>query len=129
MEVAREACEAYVVGDLDRMFEAMTPDFEWDTTHFEGWMEYPVVRGLDAVRRFIEQEWLAAWEKVEASYELMDADPNLVVLWSQRMTGRASRVPVVLDSAQVWTFRDLRVVRVENYTDRAEALEAAGLSA
>ena len=30
--------------------------------------------------------------------------------------------------AQVWTFRDGLIARMEMYFDRAEALEAAGLS-
>jgi ketosteroid isomerase-like protein len=32
-----------------------------------------------------------------------------------------------MDWAQLLTFRDDKVVRIENYTDRAKALEAAGL--
>ena len=43
------------------------------------------------------------------------------------MVGHESGVPVELNSTQVWTVRDGKVTRIDNYTERAEALEAAGL--
>jgi ketosteroid isomerase-like protein len=43
--------------------------------------------------------------------------------------GRESGVPVAMEVMNVWTIRDSKVVRVVGgYRDRAEALEAAGLS-
>ena len=37
-------------------------------------------------------------------------------------------MPVEMSFAQVWTFRDGKQARTEVYSERAEALEAAGLS-
>jgi ketosteroid isomerase-like protein len=128
VELARTACEAWITGDLDAMFEDWHRDVVWDTTHFEGWVESKVYRGRDEVRRFLE-EWRATWnaESYEASFEVLDAGDQVVVFWSQRMAGRGSGAPVKLNSAQVLTIRDASVRRVDNYTARGEALKAVGL--
>jgi ketosteroid isomerase-like protein len=127
VEVVRKACEAWVRGDFDAVFEINHPEVEWDTTHFEGWPENQVYSGREEVTRFLG-EWLASWDSYEAGVdELLDAGDLVVVFWWQRMTGRGSGVPVELDSAQIWTIRDGQPIRIDSYTDRAEALEAVGL--
>jgi ketosteroid isomerase-like protein len=127
VEVVRESCEAWLRGDLGASFEALDSGVVWDTTRFEGWMESRTYLGTDAVRVFLE-EWLGMWDSYEARFdEFVDAGDRVVVRWSQRMVGRGSGVPVELDSAQVWTLRDGRVIRIDNYTDPDEALEAVGL--
>jgi ketosteroid isomerase-like protein len=45
-----------------------------------------------------------------------------------RRWGAASRVEVEMQEACVYTLRDGKIVRVEEYFDRWGALEAAGLS-
>ena len=128
LEVVRKSCEAWLRGDFDAMSEINHPEVEWDTTNFEGWMERKVYRGREEVMRFLE-EWLASWDSYEAGVDkLVDAGEWVVVFWWQRMTGRGSGVPVALDSAQVWTVREGRVLRIDNYTDRGKALEAVGIS-
>ena len=120
-------CDAWVSGDVGTVWDTLHPEVEWDTTHFEAWPENEIYRGLAAVRGFLD-EWLASWDSYEAGVdEISDAGDRVVVFWWQRMTGRGSGVPVKLDSAQVWTLRGGKVVRVDNYTDRDEALEAVGL--
>jgi ketosteroid isomerase-like protein len=52
----------------------------------------------------------------------------VVTILSQFVRGRTSGVELDLDSyTQVWTIRDAKVVRVEFFANRTEALEAAGL--
>ena len=83
-----------------------------------------VYRGRSEVRGFLE-EWLGTWDRFEAEVEeVRDAGERVVVFWWQRMSGGGSGVPVELRSAQVWTVHAGRIVRVDNYTDHAEALEA-----
>ncbi len=128
VELVREACDAWASGDFVRAYASWHADIEWDTAHFEAWPEDSVYRGKDEVRRFLEEEWLGNWDLHEARVEnVLDAGDHVVVFWSQRMVGRGSGAPAELKSAQVWTLRDGKVVRIDNYTDHAEAVEAAGL--
>jgi ketosteroid isomerase-like protein len=61
--------------------------------------------------------------------EILDADDRVVVVVFQRGVGRASGIPVERRVGQVWTVRDGMAVRWQIFKDRAEALEAAGISA
>jgi ketosteroid isomerase-like protein len=61
--------------------------------------------------------------------ELIDAGTDKVVV-VERYGGRAALSGVETDQteAEVYTLRDGKILRVEEYAHRAEALKAAGLS-
>jgi ketosteroid isomerase-like protein len=74
------------------------------------------------------REWLSIWSSyhVEAE-ELIDAGERVVVLsrWGGRTkTGAAD---MNQPGGDIWTFRDEKVLRIDVYTQRSEALKAAGL--
>jgi ketosteroid isomerase-like protein len=81
---------------------------------------------------FVEfvRTWTEDFEGWEVELEqLIDAGEDRVVgLLSQSARGRASGVPVEMNLAVVYELDGGRVVRVRNYLDHDEALEAAGLS-
>jgi ketosteroid isomerase-like protein len=52
----------------------------------------------------------------------------VLVLSRQTATGKQSGVPIEHEFGDVFTLRDGKVVRFESYWNRADALEAAGLS-
>ena len=85
--------------------------------------------GLDEMARTMK-EWIEAWEQVTCVAEqLIDArEDQVVVLAEWRGRGKASGVSTTWPFGAVYTLRDGRVVRVDEFTDRAEALEAAGLA-
>ena len=62
--------------------------------------------------------------------DLIDVDESDLVVFRVRLRGRARHTGLEIDIG--WTtvhwFRDGRIYRSKSYTDRAEALEAAGLS-
>jgi ketosteroid isomerase-like protein len=125
----RRAWDAWMRGDLDAQFETFDPAVEWTTTNYFGWPEDDVYSGHAGVRRFFE-EWLASWERYEAGVEeILDVDEDrvLVLCW-QRGVGPGSQAPVEMDFAQLCTLRRGLVCRVDAYSDRQAALEAAGLS-
>ena len=73
--------------------------------------------------------FLEPWTNFTAAEELIDAGDSVVVAARQRGVGRGSRlVAEVPRQFQVWTFRGHAVIRFEAFRDRAEALEAVGLS-
>jgi ketosteroid isomerase-like protein len=131
VEIVGMACDAWMRGDLDAVLDVLFhEDLEWDTTHFQGWLESRVIRGRTEVRNFLVDDWLAPWDAYVAGIDaLVDAgEDEVLAFWWQRMSGRGSGVPVHLDSAQIWTLRNGQVLRIANYTDLVQALEAAGLS-
>ncbi len=84
-------------------------------------------RGVDAIRRYFA-EWTAAFELVDfRTEELIDGGDKVFAWIHFAGRGGSSGTPVSLEQAQLWSFRNGKAVRVEEYFDRAEALEAAGL--
>jgi len=127
VEIVRNAYERYsATGELDE--EIVTADFVWDMSNFDGWPEQQVYEGADGARTFLK-EWTDAWEDWELEVDaLHDAGDRVVALLRQRGRSKAAGMPVEMFFAQVWTIRDGKEARMEMYSDRAEALEAVGLS-
>ena len=77
--------------------------------------------------------WLAEWLEGFVNWsidveELFDAGDRVVTIVSQRASAKHGGPEVEMRLAQVWTFRDGLLTRMEMYADRDEAAEAAGLS-
>jgi ketosteroid isomerase-like protein len=85
--------------------------------------------GLDAVRDNFEH-WKGAWEELEVTVEdVINAGEDRVLLTAHhRGRGRGSGIEVDTRLYSIYTLRDGKVLRTDEYADRAEVLEAAGLS-
>jgi ketosteroid isomerase-like protein len=71
---------------------------------------------------------LEVWEDFTPEpIDFTDAGDHVVVDARWHGRGRASGVEVGELATQVFTFRDGKAVRLESFTDRARALEAAGV--
>lgn len=87
-----------------------------------------VYRGLDELREFFATLF-SVWERWEIEpTKVFDAADRILLFATIRGRGAASGAAVEMEWAQLLTLRDEKVVRIENYTDRAKALKAAGLS-
>lgn len=87
-----------------------------------------VYTGLDEVREFFAGLF-SVWERWEIEpTRIFDAGDRVVVFAIVRGRGAASGAAAEMDWAQLLTLQDDKVVRIENYTDRAKALKAAGVS-
>jgi ketosteroid isomerase-like protein len=113
--------------DLDALRPLYHRDCVWDWSHFEGWLTDPVTHGFDGLRR----DWLVfreAWG--DCRFEPSDfrdfGDRQMVTCW-MRGSGSGSGVGVERTWWQVLSVRDGLLVGVANYSDRQEALDAAGL--
>jgi ketosteroid isomerase-like protein len=60
--------------------------------------------------------------------QLFDAGDQVVVFLTSQGRGRISGIEVSRKLAQVCTVRDGQVIKIVGYDDRAQALEAVGLS-
>jgi hypothetical protein len=105
--------------------DRMAPRAEFDFTAI--YPERPVLKGIEALRRFREQ---GPWEELqyEPSRFLAVDDERTLVLVKVSAIGRGSGVPVEILNAHEWTIHDGLLVRFKVYRDQTEALEAAGLS-
>ena len=88
-----------------------------------------VTRGINEVaKRWAE--FLEAWDEFATSAEeiLEAGDDRVLALVRFQGRGRGSGTPVAdFSGAQLFTFRDGKVVRLELFTQRDAALDAAGL--
>jgi ketosteroid isomerase-like protein len=85
-------------------------------------------RGVAAIRDYFAQ-WAEMFEAIEIRAEKVIDPGDKVFSWIQFAgKGVASGALVEMEFAYVWTFREGKVVRVEEYFDHAEALAAVGLS-
>jgi ketosteroid isomerase-like protein len=128
VELVTRACDAWTRGDLDIWLETLDPDIVWDTTRFGGLLEGTLYHGHDEVTSFLVDEWRGSWESYEAGVEdVADAGDRVLVLWWQRMVEAEGGAPIFVRTAQVCSIRDGKITRIDNYIDRAEALQAVGL--
>src|SRR2546423_9145265 len=82
--------------------------------------------GIEAVgtytRGFLEDQTVT----MEAE-EIVAVGDSVLVGVRQCGVGRASGVPTEIRYFTLWSFRGRKVIRLESFTKRADALEAAGL--
>jgi Ketosteroid isomerase-related protein len=83
--------------------------------------------GGDAIERYM-REFLAQWNEFRVdTEEFVEVGQTILVTERQHARGKSSGVEIEMTAYCAWTFRDGLVVRVRWETDRARALEAAGL--
>jgi ketosteroid isomerase-like protein len=128
VELFRQAAAAWDRGDLDGLLAVYDPDAEMDFVRFEGWVERPVFRGREEIRAFLEQ-WREAFVGYRFEVErYIDAGERVLALCSQSGSGVGGSGLAVMRLAQIATFKEGLVVRLENYSDRKQALEAVRLA-
>jgi ketosteroid isomerase-like protein len=75
------------------------------------------------------REWLEPWAELRRQpKEMIDFGDRLLVIIDQRGRGAGSGLEVNEEIANVYTFRNGRIVRHEEYFSRRPALEAVGLA-
>ena len=108
--------------------ELAHPDFVWDTTTFRGGIQLATCVGIDETNRWLA-EWLEGFDTWSIEVlEVVEAGDQVVTVSRQRAKPKHGGPEVEMRLAQVWTFRDGLIARMEMYADRAEALRAVGVS-
>jgi ketosteroid isomerase-like protein len=127
VEVTRRAFEAFARGDLDWVLETMDPDIEWAPA-IAPILGVEPIRGKDALRRFFTRDLVEAFDDFEAKpLSIEDLGDNVLVNIAYFARGRASRVPISLETFALFVRRGGKTVSFRDYETKAEALEAAGL--
>jgi ketosteroid isomerase-like protein len=127
VEVVLNTFRAFQERDDEALFANYAPDIVWDLGRYSPWTEQPLFRGHDGIRQFFRL-WLEDFEDYEGqALDPVDAGERVVVTVVDRAKGKRSGVPIERRHAQIWTFRDGKVVRIQILDSRAEALNAVGL--
>jgi ketosteroid isomerase-like protein len=129
VEVFKRGLEAYNRRDLDAMLEMVDPEVEFHAVlQVALGGEAVVYRGYDGAREMVGDldETLAPLH-IEIS-EIRDLDDVLVATGSLRGHGTESGVDIESPYGLVVEFRNGRAVRIRDYLDPKQALEAVGLS-
>ncbi len=125
VEMIREAFRrSYEGGEGAPLPEFWHPDAEYHTIADP---DGSVQRGLEAITLAF-REWEEAYPDFRSEVLDIKGKDDKVLVW-QRATGRGavSGVPTELIFGQLYTIRDKKIVRVDEYRDRDEALKAVGL--
>jgi uncharacterized protein len=125
IELVRVVHEGWARGDFGVGTDLLSPDFSWQQ-HAEA-VEPGSRRGAEIGRSL--RNIFEVWEnhRVEAD-EFVDAGDQVVVLGRVTGTAKASRMDLDQHFAFVWSVRAGLLAGLRVFTDRVEALEAAGLS-
>jgi ketosteroid isomerase-like protein len=128
VERIRRGYEAFARGDVDGVLELLHPDVDWHPA-IAPILGVETVRGREAVRRFLTRDLFEGFDRFRAE-PLSFEDLGDFVLVMVRYTGRGESSGIELDQrfAALFELRDGKTVTMRDYSTRAEALEAAGLS-
>lgn len=128
LEIARRAWDAWSGGDFDGLFALLSQSVVFDTSHLRDWPE-PEYVGHAGFRRFLT-EWLEVWDAFEVGVDELVAAPDgrVVSVFWQRGKGRTSGLAMDVKWALISTIRDDKVLRIDMYESRQQALEAVGLT-
>jgi ketosteroid isomerase-like protein len=126
VDLLRRNFAAFNEGDLDGAASIFRADAEW--VPYLGGLAGEVHRGPDEIIRM----WLDLNEHLShfqnEPKEFIDCGERIVVVVEAVGKGTESGAEVRHRWAQVWSFRDGLVARVEPFPTRTQALEAVGLS-
>jgi ketosteroid isomerase-like protein len=122
VEVVRELWDAYSRGDIDRVIALSDPYVVLVT------LEEGPLYGPDAIRANYAR-WMEAWEEEPETTvdEVIGTGDHVLVIACFQGRGRGSGVRVEQRLYEVYTLRNGSILRVDEFTDRATALEAVGL--
>jgi ketosteroid isomerase-like protein len=125
VELVRRVFDAFNGRDIGAFLELLDPDVEW--VPILAVLEGRVYRGHEEVRRWI-RDLNTDWEFFQVYYEeLRDLGDRVLVSGHWRARGRASGVAVENPGTYLYEIKGGKVVSMRTFTDRSEALEAAGL--
>jgi ketosteroid isomerase-like protein len=117
--------EAINRGDWDGALEHAAPEFVYDLTRTDS-----PTRGVHSRERMREviEEFLGVWESARyVPSEFIEAPGGWVIPFTTHFRGRQG-IEMTMDAIWLVDFRDGMIARLTLFQDRAEALEAAGIS-
>jgi ketosteroid isomerase-like protein len=113
-----ETVRRFLDGDVEEALSYADPDIVWNPIE-----ELPT-QGHDAVRASLAR-WKAEWDDYEVlPEEFVDSEDRVLATVRLRGRGRGSGVEIDARFYDLYTLRDGKIVRMDQFTERSQALEA-----
>ena len=125
LDLVREVYRAFLSGEIEFDREVVDPEMSWEPP-----ADAPTAGSYSAseVRDEIAL-WTEPFDEFDwVPIDLIPAGERWVVVGDMSGIGRTSGVAIQQREYHVWTARDGRIIRMQMFLDRDEALRAAGLS-
>jgi|SRR4029453_716246 ketosteroid isomerase-like protein len=128
VEIVRQAWEAWVRKDNETGLALYDPEVQIDLTAVPHIGQSEVYFGREGLQEWL-RDLLASFGIVKTEVEeWIDAGEQVIAMVHSYRRGKRSGVPVDMVQAHLWTVHDGLLLRLQIFSTRAEALEAAGLS-
>jgi ketosteroid isomerase-like protein len=126
-DIVRRSIDLWNSGDVGALVASFTDDAELQPA--PGFVEGETLLGHEGIRHFFERLH-EAWRPGDTVTlgEVREAGDKLMFSFRWRAIGDVSGIETMSEWIAVDTFRDGLIARMQIFSDRAEALEAAGIS-
>jgi ketosteroid isomerase-like protein len=127
VDIVRHSMDLWNSGDVEALVAAFTDDAELQPA--PGFIEGGRLLGHEGLRHFFEQLH-EAWKPGDSVTlgEIREAGDKVMFSFRWRAIGDVSGIETTSEWIAVDTFRDGLIARMQIFSDRAEALEAVGIS-
>jgi hypothetical protein len=125
-EIVTRGYETFNTGDIEASLALFDPDIEWHTYIVPG-PGGGLYHGHEGVRELWSEAKRVFGGFKNIPERMFDAGDRVVAFVRIEGVGAKSGVAVQARIAHVHTIRDGKVIRVESFEDRDEALRAAGI--
>jgi ketosteroid isomerase-like protein len=127
VEIVRRFWDASDRQDLQAVFALYDPAVVW-VQHSGPFDMQGTYLGHDGVRK-AWRDWVESFKTVAVhAHTFIDAGESVIVGWRMSGEGKASDAPAHIPGWSIHTLRNCRLIRIDVFNTKAEALEAVGLS-
>ena len=125
VDIVQRSFEAFARGDFETAFAAYAPGVEWRTAADEP--DRQTYRGIGELRAFVDSltdPWQNRFDDTMTFEGFIDCGEWVVVPWSARLQGRQSGASVEVSETYSVRVDGGKIVRVDEYRSKEEALDA-----
>lgn len=120
----RAAYAAFNRGDIDAAVRVLDPQVEWvEPAEFPHGGAY---HGIEGAKRYLRQSRAAVAQVISEPEQFLPAGDRVVVFVHARVLGRGTAEWQDVSLADVYTFRDGKVIKMRAFANRNDALQWVG---